>query len=222
MSHFVEAPLNVDLREDFTILAWAFCRDRSQWRSIISFESPQVSTSLLTLTLPPSHKPSIPHVAYMTGARPSDFGTLQGQMEVPMNVWFHVAAVFKAGVVTSTLELYVNGEEGGSMRVEDRWIFNAKDISVVLGSSTINNNPAWQWSGSMTDVYVYQASMTKEQIAGLMAEGSLPRVRSVPLGLAQFDASPETSEGMSPPGAITPSLWQSNPTPFIFSGGVSK
>ncbi|KAH7925715.1 hypothetical protein BV22DRAFT_410168 [Leucogyrophana mollusca] len=194
-SSFVEYPLSIDFRQDFTLLAWAFCEDRSQWRSILSFESPQVSTSLLSLALPPRSEPNVIHLAYMTSMQASHLKGLQGALEVPFpNLWFHVAVVFKTGTFGSdTFTIYVNGVEDATLIV-DQGIFRAKDINIVLGSRKFMNGPASQWSGSIENVRVHQAAITEEQINAHLAEGSLPRIRALRTSTCQWPAiDPVTS-----------------------------
>ncbi|KAH7903248.1 hypothetical protein BJ138DRAFT_1168394 [Hygrophoropsis aurantiaca] len=178
-SSCVECPLDIDLRQDFTLLGWVLCENRTtNWHSILSFESPQVPSSLFTVALPPASKPPLLNLAYMTGVQVDRIvGGLHGNMEVPIQNWFHLAVVFKAGdLTTGAFKIYINGENDAILNVQER-IYRAKDIHAVIGSRKFMNGPASQWIGCIENVRIYQAAMSDDKINTHMAEGTLTRVR---------------------------------------------
>ncbi|KDQ53843.1 hypothetical protein JAAARDRAFT_38804 [Jaapia argillacea MUCL 33604] len=172
---FIEQPLDINLQNDFTLLAWVFCDDRTHPRSIISFESPQCEKSLLALALPPAPQKNVLQFSYASSARRDDLVGYQGKTELPpLGVWFHVALVFST-TGCDTFKTYVNGLEDTELSANHR-VFPAKDIAVVIGAKKFLGRTTAQWSGSLENVHVHQAALTKKQISDNMAKGSLRRL----------------------------------------------
>lgn len=80
------------------------------------------------------------------------------------NIWYHVAAVYNG----STMRLYLNGNEVGSMAKTGN--INANDNAALW----IGGNPpdafARPWKGKIEDVRIYGYALTKGEVANLVNE----------------------------------------------------
>jgi hypothetical protein len=102
VTSFIEHPLEIGLQKPFTVLAWCYCSDIVDWRTIFSFESPLCNSSLLCVAVVP--RSSQIFLGYMRDAWHRI--NAMANAYIPASAWFHFAFVL---LDSSRVGLYING-----------------------------------------------------------------------------------------------------------------
>jgi len=151
----IDEPLLIDLSQPFTILGWLRTTDTIDWRTFISFESPNCKTSLLNIALVPGSMAV--HYGYMRDAQSRH--TVNTTLVVPgPNLYFHFALT----VANNGATFYVDGRKKLVQTFNP--IFNPADKRVILGRTKYENFNTAQWNGQIRDAKVFQRLLTEQEI----------------------------------------------------------
>ncbi|KAH9481090.1 hypothetical protein JR316_0005609 [Psilocybe cubensis] len=157
--------VDIDLTQPFSLMSWISVSDIGStfWRAALSIESPDATSALFRIALPPNQMNF--NVAWMQSAQ-NRGGAINTTVVAPgPNVQFHLAMV-KDG---NAIAFYMNGARTSSISLSSQ-IFNpanfvASQKQVVLGRTRLDGNTdRSQWNGILRDVYLFDFALDDAEV----------------------------------------------------------
>ena len=88
---------------------------------------------------------------------------LDSNVAVPTNTWTHVASTYNG----STLTVWINGVQAGSMAVSGRTCSNNRPLAVGAKNYPAGSPEAF-WDGQLDDLRIYRRALSAAEIRGLL------------------------------------------------------
>ncbi|KAH9481091.1 hypothetical protein JR316_0005610 [Psilocybe cubensis] len=145
-----------DLNKPFNLTARLSVSDQRFWRAAISIESPQATSALFRIALPPNDMRF--NLAWMSGPQTRG-GAFNTTASAPaLNTEFDFALVKN----DSSISISINGERQWSTPFSSQ-IFNAPNKSIILGRTMLDGNALRsQWNGVIRNVLLSQTPPSAE------------------------------------------------------------
>ncbi|KDR66182.1 hypothetical protein GALMADRAFT_1362079 [Galerina marginata CBS 339.88] len=147
-------PVNLNLNGPFSMICWLRVSDRRFWRAAISIESPDASSALFRIAIPPDQM--MFNVAWMKSAQARGGAINTTAIAPGPNTDFHFALVKDENDIT----IYIDGEKK-AFHTLNTPIFNPGNKKAVLGRTKLDGHSnRSQWNGVIRDMYIFNETLT--------------------------------------------------------------